>query len=102
MSGEESAAFLPSLMMFSDERIKTDKEKVGELNDGLNVYKFRYKGDPIVRIGLMAQQVEKKYPDAVAKFPGTDIKMVDYDRATSLAAAMGDPDSAFDDYRMAA
>jgi hypothetical protein len=90
--------------MFSDERIKDDIEKVGELNDGLNVYKFRYKGDPLVRVGLMAQDVEKKYPAAVAKFPGTDIKLVNYDKATQLASAMGSPDDEDDlsDYRKAA
>jgi len=53
----------------SDERLKTDKEKIGETDDGLGVYSFRYKGSPMMQIGMMAQEVEKKKPEAVAKTP---------------------------------
>lgn len=62
----------------SDERVKTDKKKVGKLKDGQNIYTFRYITDPenLRRIGLMAQEVEKKYPEAVAEIDG--IKHVHY------------------------
>lgn len=69
---------------FSDARLKDDIEKVGELHDGLGVYKYRYKGDDRTQIGLMAQEVERRYPEAVGEVAG--FKTVDYDRATRPAA----------------
>jgi hypothetical protein len=75
---------LSSLMMFSDERLKQDIEPVGELNDGQPVYRYRYIGDNIFRIGLMAQDVEKTHPEAVAEIGG--FKAVDYGKATEYAA----------------
>lgn len=73
---------------WSDERIKDGIEKLTELADGTNVYRFRYKGDPSGRthIGLMAQEVEKTNPDAVIEIGG--IKAVDYGRATDFAAKL--------------
>ena len=75
------SALLPSLAMFSDERLKTDIAPVGKLNDGQNVYSYRYKGDPVPRIGLMAGEVERKHPEAVVRHP-SGYKMVDYGLAT--------------------
>lgn len=49
----------------SDERLKTDKHKVGETDDGIGVYKYRFKGSPMMQMGVMAQEVEKKKPEAV-------------------------------------
>jgi Chaperone of endosialidase len=69
----------------SDERIKDDIKKVGELFDGQPIYRFRYKGLPKVHVGLMAQDVERVRPDAVTEYDG--IKFVNYDRATDRAAA---------------
>lgn len=67
--------------MFSDERLKEDIAPVGKLNDGQNVYSYRYKGDPVPRIGLMAQEVERVHPEAVSEHP-SGYKMVDYRLAT--------------------
>lgn len=74
----------------SDRRLKTDIHKIGKLNDGSNVYSFVYKGDPNQRqhIGLMAQEVRKRTPEAVHKLPSGHLA-VDYGAATSLARAMG-------------
>lgn len=72
--------------MFSDERLKEDIEPVGELYDGTNVYRYRYKGDSVPRIGVMAQEVEKTRPDAVVEIGG--YKAVDYGKATDYAAAL--------------
>ena len=58
---------LGSLFSLSDERAKTDKEKIGETKDGLGIYSFKYKGSDRTEIGLMAQEVAKKKPDAVRK-----------------------------------
>lgn len=83
-----SAGWMAPLLM-SDERTKEDIAPVGILNDGSNVYSFKYRGDPARRthIGLMAQEVERQTPEAVAEVGG--VKFVDYDRATAPARAIG-------------
>ena len=65
---------------FSDERLKENIKKIGETNDGQNIYKYNYKGEPRTQIGLIAQDVEKSHPDAVGQQQG--YKTVDYDKAT--------------------
>ena len=70
----------------SDERVKEDIKPVGRLRDGQTVYSYRYKGDPRTQIGLLAQEVEEKHPEAVATHP-SGLKMVDYRRATRSAGA---------------
>jgi hypothetical protein len=71
--------------MFSDDSAKTDKEKVGELDNGLGVYAYRYKNDPKSypkTVGLMASEVEKVKPQAVKRMPGKKgKKIVDYANA---------------------
>lgn len=57
------------LFSLSDERAKDDKEKIGETEDGLGIYSFKYKGSDKTEIGLMAQEVQKKKPGAVKKRP---------------------------------
>ncbi len=54
-------------VVLSDERAKTDKDKIGETDDGMGIYSYRYKGTPQKQIGLMAQEVQKKKPKAVRK-----------------------------------
>lgn len=76
-----------ALFTGSDRRMKDDITQIGELYDGTPVYRFRYKGDPRVSVGLMADDVEKFAPEAVAEFGG--LKMVDYGAATERAAEMG-------------
>ena len=73
-------------LLLSDERAKEDIHKVGKLADGQNVYSYRYKADGsgTTHIGLMAQEVEKRTPDAVHEIDG--VKLVDYEAATRNAA----------------
>ncbi|MDI1265592.1 MAG: tail fiber domain-containing protein [bacterium] len=78
------SALMSGLAMFSDERLKDDIEKVGELYDGQPVYKYRYIDSPVFQIGLMAQDVEKTAPDNVIEIGG--YKAVNYDKATKFAA----------------
>lgn len=52
--------------MMSDERTKEDIQRVGETDDGLPLYRWRYKGDSEFRFGPMAQEVEKMQPEASA------------------------------------
>lgn len=55
-----------SLFSLSDRNAKKDVEEVGELK-GHKLYEYRYKGEKGGRkhLGVMAQEVEKKRPDAV-------------------------------------
>ena len=63
----------------SDIRVKENIELVGQLDNGLNVYKFNYIGFDTPIIGVMAQEVEKVHPDAVVEIDG--IKHVNYEEA---------------------
>lgn len=71
---------------FSDKRLKEDVEKVGETDEGLGLYSFRYKGDDEKQIGLMAQDVAKKKPSAVKKTKG-GLMAVNYDKALGLVGS---------------
>jgi len=62
--------------MFSDRRLKEDIKRVGETDDGLGVYTYRYKGSPVRQMGVMAQEVEKVKPGAVHRIGG--YRAVDY------------------------
>ncbi len=73
--------------MFSDPKLKTDKHPVGKLNDGTPIWVFKYKGDPTPRIGLMADDVQKRHPEAVHSRGG--FKTVDYAAATKQSQSMG-------------
>lgn len=69
--------------MASDENVKKDVTPVGKLDDGQTVYRYRYEGSPTYQIGLLAQDVEKRAPHAVADMGG--VKGVDYKAATENA-----------------
>lgn len=68
---------------FSDKRLKDDVKEIGETHDGQPIYSYKYKGDDRTQIGLMAQDVEKKHPEAVGVMGG--YKTVDYKKATEDA-----------------
>ena len=57
-------------MMLSDKRLKENLHKVGALDNGLNVYVGNYKPetglDTRPQLFLLAQEVKKKHPEAVA------------------------------------
>jgi hypothetical protein len=74
-------------LMFSDIRVKDDIERIGTLNDGIPIYRYRYKGSPETRIGVVAQDVERVMPEAVAETP-SGIKLVDYRKATDYSAGL--------------
>lgn len=67
--------------MESDERLKTDIENVGATHDGLPIYKYRMKAGGPKKMGVMAQDVEKVTPSAVATGP-RGFKMVDYGKVS--------------------
>jgi len=73
--GAGYGAGLGSLAAFlSDERMKTDIEKLGKDKEtGLTMYAYRYKNDPKSYpkvVGPMAQEIAKKYPEQVKKVGG--------------------------------
>lgn len=80
----------PAPLTFSDRDLKENIVQVGEMKDGTPIYTYRYFDDPenVTRIGLMAQDVEKRNPAAVVEaWPG-GAKMVNYEAATRLSRAL--------------
>lgn len=66
----------------SDVRVKKDVSKVGELEDGLGVYDFRYvwENETPLHRGVMAQEVEKLRPWALGPTFGDGYMTVDYSK----------------------
>lgn len=48
-------------MFLSDRDAKTNIEKIGQTNDGQNIYRYQYRGSPEWHIGLIAQEVDDEY-----------------------------------------
>jgi hypothetical protein len=80
LSGQTTTTTQPS-SFFSDRRLKENIKKIGTAKNGLPIYSFNYKEDPekISRLGFMADEVEKKHPEAVGLAGG--FKTVDYEKA---------------------
>ena len=70
-SGSAAAAF-------SDQRLKKNINRIGTRKDGLGVYEFDYIWGGARQIGLMAQEVQAVYPDAVSEIDG--FLAVDYSK----------------------
>jgi hypothetical protein len=62
-------------MFFSDRRLKTNIQRIGATAKGLPVYSYDFFGQP--EIGVMADEAERMFPEAVALHP-SGFKMVDY------------------------
>jgi hypothetical protein len=82
------AGGLPALLKMSDRRAKTDIKDIGRTHDDQKIYSYRFKGSMMPQIGMMADEVEKKTPEAVMTGP-EGLKRVRYDMATRKAAKMG-------------
>jgi hypothetical protein len=65
-----------SIFMASDRRLKTDIQRVGTTDGGVPIYTYKYKGESMTQMGVMAQDVEKVNPKAVREFG--DYKAVNY------------------------
>lgn len=78
--GSAALKYGPGLFALSDARAKKDIVEIGKAHNGLPLYAFRYKGSETPQIGLMAQDVERVRPDAVA-MTESGLKAVDYGRA---------------------
>lgn len=73
-------------LTYSDRRLKKNIQKVGEMLDGTPLHLFEYIGDDTPHIGVIAQEVKRRRPDAVKKVNG--YFAVDYSKATELSRAM--------------
>lgn len=51
--------------IMSDRRTKRDIERIGVLDSGIPVYRYRYVGDTKLQVGVMADEVEQINPGAV-------------------------------------
>jgi hypothetical protein len=73
------ASMIPLALMLgiSDKRLKDDHGVVGETKDDIPLHLFSYKGSDDKHVGVMAQEAQKKRPDAVSTLPG-GIKRVNY------------------------
>ena len=87
LSGSTTTTTQP-MPFFSDRRLKHDIKRIGETDEGLPIYKFKYKGDPEeqTHVGFMADEVEKIHPEAVGESHG--YKTVDYDRAAKYTGGL--------------
>ena len=64
---------------FSDSRLKKDIKKIGTSLEGHNIYKFKYLDEDNEYIGVMAEEVYKKKPEAVG-YMGNGYLGVDYNQ----------------------
>lgn len=81
------ASALPMLAM-SDEHVKENIKEIGETHDGQPLYSYTYIGEDLPRVGLLAQDVEKRDPGAVHDIGG-GLKAVDYNRALAKSREIG-------------
>jgi hypothetical protein len=79
----EGFSTLMAALPFSDARLKDNIRPVGKTYDGQNIYSYDM-GDGRTQMGLMAQEVLGRKPDAVGQRDG--FLTLDYDRATEDAA----------------
>lgn len=73
MSGLFSMGSAAVPFAFSDERLKTVVYELGLLDNGINVYVFRWRAGPKagqLDIGVLAQEVQKVMPEAVREVDG--------------------------------
>ena len=63
--------------LFSDRKLKKDIKLVGTLENSINVYEFEYIWGGERTVGVMADEVEKLYPEAVTTHPN-GYQSVDY------------------------
>ena len=73
-----AGAYGMKALLASDRRLKTDIKVVGKLDNGLNVYTYRYKAGGPTLMGVMADEVKVLVPEAYVPtvFDGYDA--VDY------------------------
>ena len=82
------SSLLGGMFALSDKRTKENKKEIGALKDGTKIYSYNYKPEfgGLFSVGVMAQEAEKKHPDAV--MTGDDgYKRVNYSKIAEELAA---------------
>lgn len=88
---ENTGAAINSAGDYSDERLKTNIERVGKTDSGLPIYTYDMKGGGPTKMGVMAQEVEQVAPQVVSSDP-QGLKKVDYSKIGDIHKyAMGGP-----------
>lgn len=75
--GQLGGAGLMALASLSDRNWKTDIRPFKTSPSGVQFYTYKYKGSDVVELGVMAQEVETRFPEAVFTMP-TGTKLVNY------------------------
>ena len=79
---ETAGSVLASVFeLFSDERMKTNINRVGATDDGVPIYTYKMKSGGPVQMGVMAQELEQVKPGAVHMHP-SGYRMVDYGKVS--------------------
>lgn len=61
------SALIGGLFKLSDARLKRDIERIGTLPNGIGLYRYRYAWSDEIEIGVIAQDVLRKKPQAVVR-----------------------------------
>jgi hypothetical protein len=94
--GTSAASGLMAMLGGSDRRLKTDIVKIGKHPTGIDMYAYRYKGDPKHYpkiVGPMAEDVKKIAPHAVRKVTTAGHMAVHMDMLNALGAGATPPSS---------
>jgi hypothetical protein len=76
--GSAAGAMMSALPFISDERVKENIERVGQMDSGLPIYRYTYVGENRPQIGVLAQEAEQFDPSSVVEING--LKHVHYNR----------------------
>lgn len=81
-AGSLASSLASGGMKFSDRRLKRGIKKLGEMPDGLGIYKYSYVWDSIndIQIGVMADEVKALRPWALGPESEDGYMSVDYDK----------------------
>jgi hypothetical protein len=66
----QAAGGMGSMFLMSDRRVKTDIRRIARHPRGFGIYRYRFIGESRPRIGVMAQDVARVMPEAVASMRG--------------------------------
>jgi len=77
-AGQAAGGAAAAYTAFSDINLKRNFKHIGMLGNGLSLYTFNYLWSDDIHVGVMAQEVEILFPEAVSEFNG--YKAVDYSR----------------------
>jgi Chaperone of endosialidase len=67
---QADATWVPPRLVYSDVRLKREVMQVARLDNGINLYRYRYRWGAEFYVGVLAHEVAAIVPDAV--FPDVD------------------------------